>query len=227
MNFIQIHDFMLMKNDFAPSYDSRIKITVIGTECSTRSELLTQLKFVNEFRENGLIINVYDVEDQERHCKSVNDDDDFFIDYTKNLSDALKDCDVLIILDYVLKKEFESTIDWLTRNYERIKDLGKNVDSFAPSSIKIIFCSDGPICFCANVMAKFVKKLYDKNQIVAIGSYHGTEMTEAFSQLLEIDLNKIGCSPVWGFLGKFFLTIKKKFTIKDRGKCISFFLWQE
>nr|XP_031826884.1 putative malate dehydrogenase 1B [Nomia melanderi] len=185
----------------------RRQIMIIGAGRSMCLELVPQLIMTKElWLSHGVVINLYDepgcffkVRKILKDAKGLKGGLDA-VKVLYNIPDGLHDCDILIYLDVILKEEFEGTERWLQRNYKCIRELSMQINDYAPSHMKIIFCSMGPICFYVNVMHKLIKKL-PKSNIVAVSSHYGLELTYVFAHSLGFTLKNLGCPPVWGYLG--------------------------
>ncbi|XP_066598624.1 putative malate dehydrogenase 1B isoform X2 [Prorops nasuta] len=117
----------------------------------------------------------------------------------KNISDGLDGCDILIYLDHLQREEFEEIDDWLKKNYESMEKLADQINQHTTIDMKVIFCSTGPICFCANVLQALTKLA--KSSIVAVSAHYGLEIMYAYIVSFGFDPKYFGCPPVWGFLG--------------------------
>lgn len=102
------------------------------------------------------------------------------------------------------------TIDsWLMRNYESTLKLAKNIKEHSPPHMKVIFCTMGPACFCASIIAKVATNL-NKSNIVVVSTHYGLEMLYDFVKSLDVEIKNVGCPPVWGYLGLYNIKIPKK-----------------
>nr|XP_033326301.1 putative malate dehydrogenase 1B isoform X2 [Megalopta genalis] len=183
------------------------RIMIIGAGRSMCPELVPQLIMTKElWLSHGLVISLYDqpgcffkvrkiVKDAQGLDGGLN-----AVKVVYNIPDGLRDCDVLLYIDTLSKEEFEGTEGWLYRNYNTIKELSMQINNYAPSHMKVIFCSMGPICFAVDVMLKFVIKL-PKTNIVAAGSQYGLESIYVLARSTGFPLRNFGCPPVWGYLG--------------------------
>ena len=99
-----------------------------------------------------------------------------------------------------IREELESSDDWLLRNYKATFKLARKIKRSALSHMKVIFCSTGPTCFCASIIAKIATNL-NKQNIVAVSAHYGLEMVHDFVKSLDVKIKNVGCPPVWGFLG--------------------------
>ncbi|XP_014205767.1 putative malate dehydrogenase 1B [Copidosoma floridanum] len=193
---------LIFEKELEEVQTTTINITILGAGYSVCPDLVAQLVTMKEFTKLGTVINLYDepghffkLKDIVKDAMSIGGDLKA-INTFDNLFDALKNCNILIALDDNVRDECESIDQWLKRNYESSKDLAEQINLHASQDIKVILCSMGPTCFCANVIVKYATKL-NKHQVVAISAHYGLEMLYDVAN----SLNGIGCPPVWGFLG--------------------------
>lgn len=98
------------------------------------------------------------------------------------------------------REDEESTNDWLTRNRVATLELAAQINENAPTHLKVIFCSNGPTCFNAGVLAVASTKL-DTENIVVVSGHEGLNILNEILKLVDVPFEEIGCPPVWGFLG--------------------------
>lgn len=107
---------------------------------------------------------------------------------------------ILIFIYILFREEYEGTDSWLKRNYKIIEDLSMQINEYAPSHMKIIFCSMSLPCFYANIMHELVTKLSSTNIVVA-SAHYGLQLIYSLANSLGLTQQNFGCPPVWGFLG--------------------------
>ncbi|XP_051156781.1 putative malate dehydrogenase 1B [Leptopilina boulardi] len=184
-------------------------ITVIGAGRSACPDLIAQiitLKELSTKAPGGIILNVYDelsyflkIKDMLTDILSVGGTLRS-TNILKNVSDGLKNCDLLIILEHLKIEDMETIDSWLMRNYESTLKLAKNIKEHSPPHMKVIFCTMGPACFCASIIAKVATNL-NKSNIVVVSTHYGLEMLYDFVKSLDVEIKNVGCPPVWGYLG--------------------------
>ncbi|XP_017794982.1 PREDICTED: LOW QUALITY PROTEIN: malate dehydrogenase, cytoplasmic-like, partial [Habropoda laboriosa] len=155
------------------------QIMIIGAGRSMCSDLVPQLLMTKElWLTHGIVINLYDepgcffklrriLKDAATIGAGLNT-----VNIVENIPDGLKDCNILIYLDSLPREENEGTDSWLERNYKSMENLSRQVNEYAPSHMKIIFCSMSLPCFYANVMHELVTKLPNTN-IVVVSAHYG------------------------------------------------------
>lgn len=107
---------------------------------------------------------------------------------------------MLIFIYAYFREDNEGTDNWLQRNYKIIENLSAYINEYAPSHMKIIFCSMSLPCFYANIMLELVTKLSSTNIVVA-SAHYGLELIYTFVNSLGLTHQNFGCPPIWGFLG--------------------------
>ncbi|XP_014221790.1 putative malate dehydrogenase 1B [Trichogramma pretiosum] len=183
-----------------------LHITISGAGRSVCPDLVAQLATEKNISRNGITIHLYDPSGHSFKLNDILKDAralsgvlwDIYV--AESLSDCLMNCDILIILEHIIREDTETTQNWLQRNYDTFNDVAKNINIYAPSYMKVIFCSTGPACFAANLLAKKATKL-SKNNIVAIAAHYGLEMMYQFMKSVDMNIEGISSPPVWGFLG--------------------------
>ncbi|XP_076687117.1 malate dehydrogenase, cytoplasmic isoform X1 [Andrena cerasifolii] len=185
----------------------RRRLLIIGGGRSMCSDLVPQLQMTKElWLSHGIVINVYDEPGCYFKLRRIFKDAAAIgaglktVNILDNVPTGLKDCDVLIYLDSLPREDYEGTDSWMQRNYKPIEQLSAQINQYAPSSMKVIFCSMGVTCFYANIMQALVTKI-PKTNIVAVSSHYGTPITYPFVSSLGFTLRNFGCPPVWGYLG--------------------------
>ncbi|XP_058792244.1 putative malate dehydrogenase 1B [Phymastichus coffea] len=195
-----------IKYELNESKNNILRITIYGAGRSVCPDLVAQLATIKEINEDGVSIQLHD---KAGHYFKINDiiEDAVAIGgelrsirNIENLSDGLKNCNVLIVLDLTLREDQDSINDWLKENYKCTKNVAEQINVHAPADMKVIFCSTGPACFCANVMMKEATKL-NKNNIVVVSAHWGLEMIYEFTKSINVSIKEFGCPPIWGFLG--------------------------
>ncbi|KAK9296601.1 hypothetical protein QLX08_009436 [Tetragonisca angustula] len=182
-------------------------IMIIGAGRSMCLDLVPQLLMTKElWLSRGIVINLYDepgcffklkriFKDARTTGAGLNT-----VNIVENIPDGLKNCDILIYLDSLVREEYEGTDNWLQRNYKTIANLCTQINEYAPSHMKVIFCSRCLPCFYANIMLELVTKLSSTNIVVA-SAHYGLELIYTFVSSLGLTQQNFGCPPVWGFLG--------------------------
>ncbi|XP_032455623.1 putative malate dehydrogenase 1B isoform X1 [Nasonia vitripennis] len=203
------YDYLLADN-FKSVYDKEqldiLHFTISGAGRSVCPDLVMQLASMKGICKNGIEINLFDTPGHFFKIKDIVKDASAIggelrsIQILENVSDGLGNCDILIILDHIARDEQESTESWLSRNSDAYKELSEQINVYANSNLKIIFCSTGPNCFCANVIVKEAPKI-NKNNVIVISAHYGLEMIYDFIKSMDVNLKGISCPPVWGFLG--------------------------
>ncbi|XP_076232982.1 putative malate dehydrogenase 1B [Calliopsis andreniformis] len=183
------------------------RILVLGAGRSMCFDLIPQLIMLKElWLTHGTVINLYDEPGCYFKLKRIFKDAKAIggglnaVNILEDVSEGLKDCDILIHLDSLSREDHEGTDSWLQRNYTSIEELSTQINQYAPSHMKVIFCSMGLVCFYVNIMHELVKKL-PKTNIIAVSSHYGLELIYAFVNSLGLTLRNFGCPPVWGYLG--------------------------
>ncbi|XP_017762086.1 PREDICTED: putative malate dehydrogenase 1B, partial [Eufriesea mexicana] len=183
------------------------RIMIIGAGRSMCLDLVPQLLMTKElWTTHGIIINLYDQPGCFFKLRRIFRDAGTIgaglntVNIMENIPDGLKDCDILIYLDSFVREEYEGTDSWLKRNYKMIENLSMQINEYAPSHMKIIFCSMSIPCFYANVMHELVTKLSNTNIVVA-SAHYGLELIYTVVNSLGLTQQNFGCPPVWGFLG--------------------------
>ncbi|XP_016840773.1 putative malate dehydrogenase 1B isoform X3 [Nasonia vitripennis] len=202
------YDYLLADN-FKSVYDKEqldiLHFTISGAGRSVCPDLVMQLASMKGICKNGIEINLFDTPGHFFKIKDIVKDASAIggelrsIQILENVSDGLGNCDILIILDHIARDEQESTESWLSRNSDAYKELSEQINVYANSNLKIIFCSTGPNCFCANVIVKEAPKI-NKNNVIVISAHYGLEMIYDFIKSMDVNLKGISCPPVWGFL---------------------------
>ncbi|KAJ8673711.1 hypothetical protein QAD02_004973 [Eretmocerus hayati] len=193
----------------ARGYDGSKTLNVIisGASSSICSNLAEQLLSIEDTNFDCLSIKLYD--ESGCCCETLNILENISntecklltTEIVENLSDGLKDCDILIILDHLTREAEETNKSWLSRNYQAIKDMAEEINkSEVPPRIKVIFCSRGPVCFCANALVEETNKL-NKNNVVTVSAHCGLEMTRRLIDVFGISDDEISSAPTWGFMG--------------------------
>ncbi|XP_046738325.1 putative malate dehydrogenase 1B [Diprion similis] len=187
--------------------NSKLHISIFGSDkqlCENLAVDLCAIKTLHFTRE--MVVRMYNAPvpstrvneqtiDIETPCKSSS-----AIEIVQSLSIALNDCDILIILDEILMETGEPVDHWLNRNRSSMLDLARHINDFAPDYMKVVFCSAGPNCLNAGVLASTVVNL-DVNNIVVVSSHLGLEILCETANLVDVALEEMGCPPVWGFIG--------------------------
>ncbi|XP_023289804.1 putative malate dehydrogenase 1B [Orussus abietinus] len=183
------------------------RVTIIGAGKSFCQDLVAQLVTMKELQlQLGVTVNLIDTATNFSKLREIVKDASLIggglnaAIVLHSIPDGLSDCDILLILDYVPRQGQGKTEKWLRRNYESTHELAEQINRYAPSHMKVIFCSTGPTCFCAGVLTKFATKLRKEN-IVAVSAHYALEVVYNFLKSMNIPLNEVGCPPVWGFLG--------------------------
>ncbi|XP_043788001.1 putative malate dehydrogenase 1B isoform X2 [Apis laboriosa] len=183
------------------------RIMIIGAGRSMCPDLVSQLLMTKElWMSHGIVINLYDqpgcffklrriFKDARTIGAGLNT-----VNIVESIPDGLKNCDILIYLDSFMREDNEGTDNWLQRNYKIIENLSTYINEYAPSHMKIIFCSMSLPCFYANIMLELVTKLSSTNIVVA-SAHYGLELIHTFVNSFGLTHQNFGCPPIWGFLG--------------------------
>ncbi|XP_034191366.1 putative malate dehydrogenase 1B [Osmia lignaria lignaria] len=191
----------------SPDVQERRRITIVGAGRSVCAELVCQLLMTKElWLTHGILIGLYDEPGCFFKIKKIYKDAGGVgaglnsVMILNNVPEGLKDCHILIYLDSLLREEYEGTDDLLQRNYKDIEKLSMQINEYAPSYMKVLFCSMGITCFYANIMHELVTKVPSTN-IVAVSSHYGLELIYPLVNSVGFTLQNFGCPPVWGYLG--------------------------
>lgn len=110
------------------------------------------------------------------------------------------------------RREHEEVTDhWLSRNRAATLELAAEINSCSPVHMKVLFCSNGPTCFNAGVLAEAAVPKLDTNNIVVVSAYRGLDVLHDLSNSIGLPLEETGCPPVWGFLGSGLQAISSSF----------------
>ncbi|XP_071628494.1 putative malate dehydrogenase 1B [Temnothorax longispinosus] len=183
------------------------RVTIVGADRSLCLDLIPQLMTVKELHlSRGIVFSLYDEPENlsklERITNDIKNVDESLnaITIIQDISNGLRDCDILIFLEDITREECEEHDTWYQRNYDRMKTLSKQINEYASCHIKIVFCSTGAMCLCATILRNLVAKL-PETSIVVVSAQYGLEVIGDITESLGTDRRDFGCPPVWGFLG--------------------------
>lgn len=86
---------------------------------------------------------------------------------TTDQKEALRDCEVVIMLDELSRNEEESEDAWLRRNADMFVDHVKVIDDVCKPNVKVLLAGLGPINTAAYMMAMELKNIGARNIITA------------------------------------------------------------
>nr|XP_046479738.1 putative malate dehydrogenase 1B [Neodiprion pinetum] len=187
--------------------NSKLRVSIFGSDrqlCENLAIDLCAIEILHLAKE--IVVKLYnppvpstrlkdEIREIETPCKSSP-----AIKIVQSLSIALADCDILIILNEIPMESGEAIDYWLNRNGSSMLDLARQINDFAPDCMKVVFCSAGPNCLNAGLLASTVTNL-DANNIVVVSSHLGFEILCETANLVDVALEEMGCPPVWGFIG--------------------------
>ncbi|XP_071571619.1 LOW QUALITY PROTEIN: putative malate dehydrogenase 1B [Temnothorax nylanderi] len=183
------------------------RVTIVGAGRSLCLDLIPQLMTVKELHlSRGIVLSLYDEPENlsklERITNDIKnvDESSNAITIIQDVSNGLRDCDILIFLEDITREECEEHDNWYQRNYDRMKTLSQQINEYASCHIKIVFCFTGAACLCATILRNLVAKL-PETSIVVVSAQYGLEVIGDITESLGTDRRDFGCPPVWGFLG--------------------------
>ncbi|XP_077268482.1 LOW QUALITY PROTEIN: putative malate dehydrogenase 1B [Temnothorax americanus] len=189
------------------------RVTIVGAARSLCLDLIPQLMTVKELHlSRGIVLSLYDEPENlsklERITNDIKNVDESLnaITIIRDISNGLRDCDILLFLEDITREECEEHDTWYQRNYDRMKTLSRQINEYASCHIKIVFCSMGATCLCATILRNLVAKL-PETSIVVVSAQYGLEVIGDITESLGTDRRDFGCPPVWGFLGAVSATI--------------------
>ncbi|CAK9797436.1 Putative malate dehydrogenase 1B [Anthophora plagiata] len=201
------HNVKKQKRKDLDTLETCRQIMIIGAGRSMCPDLVPQLLMTKElWLTGGILIYLYDEPGCFFKLRRIFKDAGTMgaglntVNIVESIRDGLKDCDILIYLDSLSREENEGTDNWLERNYKTIEKLSRQINEYAPSRMKIIFCSMSLPCFYANVMHELVTKV-EKTNIVVVSAHYGLDHLHSFVSSAGLTLENFGCPPVWGYLG--------------------------
>ncbi|XP_075232321.1 putative malate dehydrogenase 1B [Lycorma delicatula] len=118
----------------------------------------------------------------------------------KTLYEAVKGCNILVIMTEVKRKFYETLESWLTRNYQFMRHLAEYIDEIDVASLDVIVTGIELLCFNTAVLLKYSEKL-TPCKTIAVSSHLGLEALQYVANVSNIAPNDIFGSPVWGYIG--------------------------
>ncbi|XP_012264375.2 putative malate dehydrogenase 1B [Athalia rosae] len=180
-------------------------IAILGSDVSLCQTLTAELFLLEKlYQAKIMIVKLYDTSSSNPKLKRQGDLSDTVTKglrtpiIVQKIETALINCTVLILLDEIPRMEEETTENWLKRNRSIMLELAADINKFAPAEMKVIFCSTGPSCFNAGILATAAPKL-DAHNIVAVALSEGIENLRETLDSVGFPLTEIGHPPVWGF----------------------------
>ncbi|XP_017771370.1 PREDICTED: putative malate dehydrogenase 1B [Nicrophorus vespilloides] len=189
-------NFLAQKIDEIKGPDATTNITFYGYD-DIVDVLVPELFKIEELTsKKPLRMNFYD-----------NEDNDFAeaLDFIKNdyncsgclvetIGDAIKDCDILFILENMTEMERHKPEVILIR----INQLAETISRIGKRSIKVIFANYGPTCFAATLLSDSCHIRIPN--IVVVASDIGLGVLSQISEECKISMDKLQGPPVWGYL---------------------------
>ncbi|XP_050546123.1 uncharacterized protein LOC126908253 [Daktulosphaira vitifoliae] len=117
-----------------------------------------------------------------------------------SIEEGLINCDLLIVMGSIKRKEKESFKSWTKRNYDDMMFLSCILNLHCPKMCKILLMGMDLLCFNLNVLAEHSEKVYLYN-FVGVTAHFGMETLSSISRATNIPISELHCPPVWGFIG--------------------------
>lgn len=125
-----------------------------------------------------------------------------------NATEALKDCEAVIMLDQLTRQEEETEESWLRRNADLFIARIRVIDQVCKPTVKILIAGNGPINTSLFMILKEMKNI-DKKNIITMPRLLENQAKALLAQKVKVKTSDIVDVIVWGDNEKYFCDINQ------------------